>query len=76
MNKARRKRIAIVLDKLRVANEELTAIRDEEQDAYDNLPENIQTGLRGDDMQEKIYALDNAAEGLENIIGDLRDMEN
>ncbi len=52
MNKARRKRIAIVLDKLRVANEELTAIRDEEQDAYDNLPENIQTGLRGDDMQE------------------------
>lgn len=38
MNNERRKRIAAVIDKLDEAKSELEEIRDEEQEAFDNMP--------------------------------------
>lgn len=49
MNKARFARLSKLI-------EELSAIRDEEQDAFDNLPENFQYGSQGETMQEGITA--------------------
>lgn len=43
----------------------VTEIRDEEQDRYDNLPESVQDGERGERMSEIIDALDNVATALE-----------
>lgn len=40
-------------------------IRDEEQDRYDNLPESVQDGERGERMSEIIDALDNVTTALE-----------
>lgn len=43
----------------------VTEIRDEEQDRYDNLPESVQDGERGERMYEIIDALDNVTTALE-----------
>lgn len=42
MNNARRKRLAKVIEQLNEINEELSCIRDEEQEAFDNIPENLE----------------------------------
>lgn len=55
MNADRRKRIA-------KAQAILETVRDEEQEALDNLPESLQGGERGEAMQ-------NALDALEEILG-------
>ena len=47
MNKQRRKKVEGVFDQLQAMIMELEEIRDEEQDAFDNLPEGIQESERG-----------------------------
>ena len=51
MNKARRKEISKCQDDLNAILDRLQCVLDEEQEAYDNLPEGIQMGERGDAMQ-------------------------
>ena len=51
MNKDRRNRIEKCISQLEDIKTELECIRDEEQEAYDNLPEGIQMSERGDTMQ-------------------------
>jgi len=58
MNAARRKRLANVV-------EELIAIRDEEQEALENMPDSLQFGERGQAMQEGIDLLTNAIDEIE-----------
>lgn len=57
------------------AYENLEMARDEEQDAYDNLPEGIQDSERGDTMQEYIDALDEAVSALDDVLSSLQDAE-
>lgn len=75
MNKDRRKSIERIVDKINEIKADLTSIRGDEEEAYDNLPEGIQESERGDSMQEAIEAMDNAdgalqeaADFLEEII--------
>lgn len=73
MNKARRKELRDALtefmnsyseakDKL---VEKLESVRDEEQEAYDNLPESLQYGEKGESMEECISAIEDAISELE-----------
>ena len=62
MNKARFARLSKLI-------EALSAIRDEEQDAFDNLPENFQYGSQGETMQEGIDVMDEALSTLEVFNG-------
>lgn len=41
-------------------------LRDEEQDAYDNMPESLQDGEAGEKATESIEALDTAADEADN----------
>lgn len=63
MNKAQFARLSKLI-------EELSAIRDEEQDAFDNLHENFQYGSQGETMQEGIDVMDEALSSLEVFLGD------
>ncbi|MBP3879241.1 MAG: hypothetical protein J6D46_02895 [Lachnospiraceae bacterium] len=54
MNKERRKRIKEAMEALDTAHDILIEIFDEEQEAFDNLPEGIQNGERGEQMNEYI----------------------
>ena len=74
MNKIRRKELARIVEKLEALEalrseiqEELDAVMDEEQEALDNMPESLQEGERGQQMQEYIDAMEYAMDDLENF---------
>ena len=58
MNKQRRKDLLDVAEHLQDALDRLSEVRDEEQEAFDNMPESLQYGSRGDAMQEAIDTMD------------------
>ena len=60
-----------VQSKLSDLKAEIEQIRDEEQEAYDNLPESIQDSPRGERMEEAIDELYDAASDLEGVIDTL-----
>lgn len=85
MNNTRRKRLASILADIEdvlppaidAAKQALNEVRDEEADAYGNLPEAFQDGERGCIVQEAISALDDAISLLEDAavqVDDLRDL--
>ncbi len=58
MNKARRKELAKAVELIERAREIIEVVKDEEQDAFDNLPESLQASERGERMEEFISALE------------------
>lgn len=71
MNNQRRKEIT----KLQVAVAELhetaTALYDEEEEYYENMPESIQAGEKGEASERAKEALEEAVTGLDDIGGAL-----
>ena len=75
MNAKRRNAIDSVINELiekfeeikSEAIDQLSEIRDEEQEAYDNLPESLQESERGENMQDCIDALEYFMSDLENM---------
>lgn len=65
MNKLRRKEIAKAIELLERAREILEQVKDEEQDAFDNLPEGIQCSERGETMEDCIYTLEEFIDSLD-----------
>ncbi len=64
MNEARRKR-------LRAIHTALEEILDEEQEAYDNMPESIQYTEQGEKMENYINAIEEAASNIEEVVEDV-----
>lgn len=60
MNKQRRKELAKASELISQAQGIIESVKDEEQDAHDNLPESIQYGEKGQQMEEYIDTLDEA----------------
>lgn len=58
MNKERRKEIDRASTLIAEALEIITNVKEQEEEAFDNLPESMQEGDRGQKMQECIDALD------------------
>lgn len=73
MNALRRKRIEALAAQVEDMKADLEALMEEEQDAYDNLPEAIQAGERGDRMQEVISNLSDAGADLDGVIAQLQE---
>lgn len=65
MNKDRRKRVDDLMVQLTDISSEIEAIKEEEQEAYDNLPESFQAGEKGDNMQNAIESLDEAENAVD-----------
>lgn len=65
MNKVRRKEIARAIALMDQAREILESVKDEEQEAFDNMPESIQNSERGEAMEDYIYTLEDALSNLE-----------
>lgn len=74
MNKARRKQLEKVVEVLTAQMEELETIKDEEQEAFDNLPEGIQCTDRGETMEENVDELDSIITDLENVIDSINEV--
>ena len=68
MNKDRRARIQALINKLEDIKEDIDFIKDEEQEYYDNMPESIQAGEKGDKAQEAVDNLDYAYSQIDEVI--------
>lgn len=73
MNKARRKNLETIIAKLEAIREpmgtiwnDLREVADEEQEAYDNMPESLQESERGQQMQEYIDTMDGVLDEIES----------
>ena len=73
MNNARRKEIEKITAELESIKERIEALQEEEQDAFDNLPESIQYGERGDKMQSAIDNLGDAADNIQDCLDNLNE---
>lgn len=74
MNKARRKWLEDIYNRLEVLKDELENLSVEEQDAYDNLPESLQDSERGDAMEENVSDIDDVASSIEEIMDTIQDI--
>lgn len=77
MNKTRRGEIAAAVQRLTELAAEISdlrdtveTIRDEEQEYFDNMPESIQSGERGQNAEAAISELDDALSALEDFDSD------
>ena len=80
MNQDRRKRLAKIQADLTQAMEaaatNLQEVIDEEQEAFDNLPESLQMAERGQDMETALDAMTMALDALEDSpLADLDDVQ-
>jgi uncharacterized coiled-coil DUF342 family protein len=71
MNKIRRAAIEKLNSQLDDIKTELEGLADEEQQCFDNLPESLQTGDRGTNMEEAANALSEAVGNIEAAIENL-----
>lgn len=74
MNKKRRGQLACVIGKLQDNASILMAIQEEEQMAFDNLPEGLQMSEKGEKMEEAASQLEEAVSQIEDIVQNLEDL--
>ena len=74
MNAVRRKTLKGIMEQLSELEslkqsimESLQEVIDEEQEAYDNMPESLQYSDRGEQMQEYISLMESVVGDLENL---------
>lgn len=73
MNKVKRVRINKIVSELDLLLSKVETLRDEEQYAFDNMPENLQDSSKGEILEEKIDQLDDATDYLSDAIESLRE---
>lgn len=71
MNDARRKEIARAQALVAEARSILTVCQDEEQDYYDNMPESLQSGDKGQAAEQAAASLEEAGSNLESALADI-----
>ena len=78
MNQDRRAKIEKLIDQVQTAAfemrefyNELTSLQEEEQEAFDNLPEGLQQAERGQQMEAIASALEDALGNLDSAIDDV-----
>lgn len=74
MNKVRRKKLAEALELLEKAQAIIEEAHDEEEEAFDNLPESLQASERGETMQDYIDRLEEVGDGIQESIDEIGDI--
>ena len=68
MNKTNRTQLSDLISRLESLNEELTEVKDGEEEKYDNMPENLQDSERGEILSDVVDFLDIAVEDLNDAV--------
>ncbi len=74
MNAAQRKLIAELAEQLNAIMDQIEEIKSEEEDKYDNLPESLRDGEKGDALQEGIDNLEEACNYVQDAIDYLEEV--
>ena len=73
MNNRRRERLRTAVDMLRQAKLIVDHAADEEQDALDNMPENLEDTERYSRMEEAADSLTDACDSIDDAIGSIEE---
>jgi ectoine hydroxylase-related dioxygenase (phytanoyl-CoA dioxygenase family) len=68
MNKARRKRLDVLSETLAQVRSELEDLASEERDAFDNMPEGLQQGERGQATEAAAGAIENGMNAVDEVV--------
>lgn len=68
MNDKRRSVLKRALDLLRQASELVSSVKEDEEDALYNMPDNLQSSERYEKMEDAISALEETEESIESAI--------
>ena len=74
MNKQRRKEIKEQIKLIEQAKSNLESILSDEEYYFDNMPENLQGSMRGEESQEAIDLLMESTDTLQEIIDNLSEL--
>lgn len=74
MNKERKEELYEVVECLEEASSALQEVRDEEQDAYDDLSEGLQCSRTGESMQNAIDEMEAIDTDIQNVITRINNM--
>lgn len=74
MNKQRRIDLKDAIRCMESAKYIIKDVKSKEEDAFDNLPENLQCSNRGCDMEENIDEMDEVLDKLDDIIDQVNDI--
>lgn len=67
MNKERRDRLSDVIVSLEEAKDLLEDVKNDEQDAFDNMPVGLQCSERGSKMEDYIELMEDAGDQIDNV---------
>lgn len=71
MNNERRREIKKVIKRINELKTDIDMILMDEQFAYDNMPEGLQSSDRGQNCEDSIDVLERAMEGLDDVVDTL-----
>ena len=74
MNKLRRKQLQAAADLLKEARAIIESVREEEQEAFDNMPEGLQYSERGETMETNIDTMDESLGTISDMIESLTEI--
>ena len=74
MNKDRRDRLTEIISIIQEQMAELESIKEEEDEAFNNLPEGIQCSERGEVMEENVSEMDDIYSDLESTIDRIQEL--
>lgn len=74
MNKLRRKQITEIAKELQNIKAKLDKVLMEEEMVFDNMPENLQCSMRGEESEESIEHMQEAVDSLESAISELEEI--
>lgn len=74
MNKQRRSILSKVIGELQNALSQLETIQEEESEAFDNMPEGLQSSSKGSQIEENIDVLEAAVSNIEDVIDSLSEL--
>lgn len=67
MNKERKDRLSDVIASLEEAKDLLEDVKNDEQDAFDNMPVGLQCSERGSKMEDYIELMEDAGDQIDNV---------
>ena len=73
MNNTRRKTLCQIIEQLEELQAQVEDVKDEEQEALDNLPESIQESDQGTRMANNVDCLESALSYFEDLLEALND---
>lgn len=74
MNKQRRQELNDIISELDDLKDRLNSVMEEEQEAYDNMPESLQDSERGEEMQFNVDMLDSIVTDIECVIENINEI--